>query len=174
MNVTEYTAQASSLLMPIANDRAYLIPMIVGETGELFGQRAKAVWHQWTPERLQLELVSEYGDIAWGTAILMQLEGSNLTRFAADHPMTGTRDPLTGVRNPWQTLLNRANDLHYWYTERETHGYIRGTAEAMWVALEVHCQAITGVSFEEVLNKNLAKLHSRAERGTLIGSGDHR
>jgi len=57
MNLHEYTVQAEATAQPAAHDRAYLIPMIVGEVGELFGQRAKAVWHGWAPERLQAELV---------------------------------------------------------------------------------------------------------------------
>lgn len=175
MHVTEYTAQALALLQPIAYDRAYLIPMIVGEVGELFGQRAKAVWHQWPTERLQAELVSEFGDVAWGTAILMQLEGTDLTKVEfANHTSIPKRGMYGSTVDPWQQLQVRAGDLYLYYSEEASHTWLRGAAQQMWLALQTYCQEVTGVPFEEVLQANLDKLAGRVQRGTLVGSGDHR
>lgn len=179
MHVAEYTQRAEATAQPAAYDREYLIPMIVGETGELFGQRAKAVWHGWDWPRLHTELVSELGDIAWGTAILMKLEGTDFTKVTFEghtsRPHAHTQATWgAGTVDPWQQLLVRANDLHLYYTQPETHCYLRGAAQQLWLALQTHCLAITGDSFDDVLQYNLAKLASRAARGTLVGSGDHR
>jgi hypothetical protein len=170
--LANYQARAAATAQPAAYDRAYLIPMIVGEVGELFGQRAKAVWHGWEPSRLQEELVSEYGDVCWGVAILLQMEG------AANLQGSRLRQPvLTSWGNepdPWQQLQARAGWLYRFHTQKETHQFICGEAKQLWLLLEANCQAITGVPFDAVLGANLAKLASRAARGTLVGQGDHR
>jgi hypothetical protein len=171
--LTNYQARAAQTAQPAAYDHAYLIPMIVGEVGELFGQRAKAVWHGWDADRIQLELVSEYGDICWGVAILLQMEGANslqgskLRRVdtcwcAADKP------------DAWAELQTRAGWLYTFHTQRETHQYIVAEAKQLWLLLAAHCEEITGLPFDAVLEANLAKLASRAARGTLVGQGDHR
>ena len=180
MNVLEYTKAAQATAMPTAYDRSYLIPKIVGEVGELFGHRAKAVWHGWHPDRLAGELISEYGDIAWGTAILMQLEGTDLAKVDFENATAVTRSHgssmwvSTSVPDPWQQLQSRAGDLYLYYTQEETHTWLRGASQQMWLALQTHCQAITGATFEDVLQHNLAKLAGRVQRGTLVGQGDHR
>lgn len=180
MNVLDYTQEAASTAQSAAYDRAYLIPMIVGEVGELFGQRAKAVWHGWDKERLTDELVLEYGDICWGTAILMLLEGTDhskvdFTKVTALPHRGGVNTLWAGNQpDPWQQLLARSTDLYLYYTQEETHSYLRGAAQQLWLALQTHCQVITGHPFDDVLTANLAKLASRAARGTLVGRGDHR
>ena len=173
MNLHEYTVQAEATAQPAAYDRAYLIPMIVGEVGELFGQRAKAVWHGWAPERLQAELVSEYGDIAWGCAILMKLEGTNPEQVTfRDMSYRGAR--FTGLVDPWQQVMSKAHDVYLFSLEDATSSYVRGAAQQLWLALGTYCQDITGKSFDDVLFNNLTKLAGRVQRGTLVGSGDHR
>lgn len=173
MNLSEYQAAAATTAQPKAYDHDYLIPMIVGEVGELLGQRAKSVWHGWTPERLQTELVSEYGDVCWGTAILLALEDVHDTKGFALRELP----PVTvwGHKpDVWHQLIRHAESLYLFYTQKETHCYIVGEAKLLWLALERHCQAITGLPFEEVQQANLRKLAGRVERGTLVGSGDHR
>lgn len=173
MNLHEYLPQAEATAQPAAYDRAYLIPMIVGETGELFGQRAKAVWHGWTPERLQAELVSEYGDIAWGTAILMKLEGTNPEQVTF-RDMTHRAAPWSKTVDPWQQVLSKSHDVYLFSLEDATSSFVRGAAQQLWLALAHYSYEITGASFDEVLQNNLTKLAGRVQRGTLVGSGDHR
>ena len=174
MKFFEYQAAAASTAMPAAFSDAYLVPMIVGEIGELFGQKAKAHWHGWDAARLRTELVSEYGDIAWGTAILLSTRGVHHFEVKSDpmneHALTRWGNKM----DAWQVLLQRGQYLHQWYTEQETHSYIRGEAQQLWVTLATFSEAITGASFDEVLQTNLAKLAGRVQRGTLVGSGDHR
>lgn len=171
-SLANYQARAAATAQPAAYDHAYLIPMIVGEVGELFGQRAKAVWHGWDADRLQLELVSEYGDVCWGTAILLQMEGA--------HNLQGSKLRLPGLTvwgnmpDPWEQLQARAGWLYRFHTQPETHQFIVGEAKQLWMLLERNCRAVTGLPFDQVLEANLAKLASRAERGTLVGQGDHR
>lgn len=174
MELKEYQAAAAATASIKAYDDAYLIPMIVGEIGELFGQKAKAHWHGWDADKLKLELMSEYGDVAWGTAILLSTRGVSQLTYKRDDMFEFALTRWGNKLDAWHILLQRSQYLHQWYTEKETHSYIRGEAQQLWLTLHQFCQAITGASFDEVLQMNLAKLASRAERGTLIGSGDHR
>lgn len=169
--LANYQARAAATAQPAAYDYAYLVPMIVGETGELFGQRAKAVWHGWSAAELRDELVSEFGDICWGTAILLEMEG---VRSISGNILLPGRSLWGSELDPWQTLLQKASNLHLMYVAGENRRYLQGQAQQMWQTLEKTCGAITGATFEQVLDANIAKLASRAARGTLVGSGDHR
>lgn len=174
MELIQYQAAAAATADRKAYDDAYLIPMIVGEIGELFGQVAKAHWHGWDADKLKHEKMSEYGDICWGTAILLSTRGVSHLTYTADNMFEFALTRWGNKRDAWQVLLTRSAHLHQWYSEKETHQYIKGEAEQLWLTLHQFCQAITGASFDEVLQMNLDKLASRAARGTLIGSGDHR
>jgi len=170
--LANYQARAAATAQKAAYDHNYLIPMIVGETGELFGQRAKSVWHGWTPAKLQEELVSEFGDVCWGTAILLQMEGvsSPKERLFGQPRSIWPEEEMS----PWHILLTRAQSLHLFHCLSRTKIYIAGEAEQLWLALEKYCHEITGVPFQDVLDYNVKKLADRAERGVLQGSGDHR
>lgn len=172
MNLKDYQTAALSTAMPRAFDHKYLVPMIVGEIGELFGQKAKAHWHGWSEDQLKVELVSEYGDVCWGTAIL--LHTLNVDELDPIFDKDSSTARAMRRRQPEQTLLSHGSYLWQWYSEEETQPYIKGEAMEMWAILEAFCEEITGVPFETVLQANLEKLRSRAERNVLIGSGDHR
>lgn len=174
MELMEYQAAAAATAMPKAFEDAYLIPMIVGEIGELFGQRAKSHWHGWDADKLKLELMSEFGDVCWGTAILLSTRGVHHLKVERDEMFEHARTRWGNRIDPWQVLLTRSFHLSQWYSEQETTQYIAGEAMYLWRDLYHTCQAITGASFDEVLQMNLDKLASRAARGTLIGAGDHR
>jgi hypothetical protein len=174
MELMDYQAAAAATAAPEAFSLDYLIPGIVGEVGELFGQKAKAHWHGWTPERLQAELISEYWDICWMTAILLSTENVHHLTYKQDRMEEFVLTRWGNKRDSWHILLQRAQYLHQWSTEKETLSYIRGEAQQMWVALHQYCWDITGASFDHVLNANLMKLAGRVQRGTLVGQGDHR
>lgn len=174
MNLFEYQTAAAVTAQPEAYSLDYLVPMIVGEIGELFGQKAKSRWHGWTADKLQLELVSEYGDVAWGTAILLSTRDVHHLEFERETIFNKGRTRWGNPRDPWQVLLQRSQYLHQWYSEEETHSYLKGEAQSLWLDLQRNCVAITGVAFEHVLATNLKKLADRAARGVLQGSGDHR
>lgn len=171
MKLADYQREAARTAQPAAYDRDYLVPMIVGELGELFGQRAKSVWHGWSPARLKAELTLEYGDIAWGTAILLDLEGWADVDGVVPQP---SRSVWGTHLDPWHQLLNKATGLHLFYTSPDNTRFLPQEARVLWVLLERHCEAITGSTWDEVLQANLAKLASRAARGVLQGAGDHR
>lgn len=158
-----YQSAAAVTAQEEAFDTDYLVPGIVGEVGELFGQKAKAKWHGWDADVLQAELVSEYGDVAWMTAILLGMYGVDTVE-----PFS-TRDNV-GLEH---LILMRSTALHLYYTlGLEEH--LPEAAARLWAALEHGCQEITGASFQEVLDNNVDKLAGRVARGTLRGSGDHR
>lgn len=169
--LANYQARAAATAQPAAYAYEYLVPMIVGEVGELFGQRAKAVWHGWDVDRLTTELVSEFGDVCWGTAILLEMEG--VRSISGDVLLPG-RSLWGAELDPWQTLLQKATNLHMLYVGGDSRKHLQGQAQQMWMTLEKTCGRITGRTFDQVLDANIAKLASRAARGTLVGSGDHR
>lgn len=170
MKLSEYQAAALTTAQPRAFSLDYLVPMIVGEVGELFGQKAKAHWHGWSADKLQVELVSEFGDVCWGTAILLHV----LDRGVVELSPEATRRRVRDHRDPGQILVQRAAYLHAWYSDEPSRAFLANEAQSMWYTLEAHCEAITGMPFETVLQANLTKLAGRVERGTLVGSGDHR
>lgn len=173
MKLAEYQDLAVSTAQPEAFSLNYLVPMIVGETGELFGQRAKAHWHGWPAEQLELALVLEYGDIAWGTAILLKTYGITDVPKAEAPFMYVTN--LWGKPNaPAHTLLRKAVNLNLWFTDEDTHHFIPSEAVQLWETLESLSLDITGNSFDHVLRANADKLKSRAERNVLRGAGDYR
>jgi NTP pyrophosphatase (non-canonical NTP hydrolase) len=172
VDLNTYQQVAIATADPQAFDLEYLIPMIVGETGELFGQVAKAHWHGWEPSVLQDELVSEYGDIAWGTGVLLHVEGVTRVDPYSQHSFPNTWGlPLTGMGE----LLHKAHNLHTFYGEAPdlTH-HIKAEASRLWLALEARSVEVTGMEFDRVLERNIDKLASRARRGVLKGQGDHR
>lgn len=168
--LADYQDRAAATVSPEDESNVYsyeyLIPMIVGEVGELFGQKAKALWHGWASDRLEEELVAEYGDICWGTAILLRRHG--VTELEPQSTPSWT----LGI-DPWHLLLHRSHTLYQAYTEDRDDEVVR-TAGRLWQYLEDQCETITGLSFEKVLDYNSQKLASRAERNVLRGSGDHR
>lgn len=163
ITLAQYQEIAAATAQPEAYNHDYLIPGIVGEVGELFGQTAKAVWHGWSASKLEEELVSEYGDVAWMTATLLQMEGITETGEFT------TRDDLS----PAHILLMRSTALHM-YHDRDMTEYVPEAAVRVWEALAHHSKAITGKDFSEVLMYNREKLADRAARNVLRGSGDHR
>lgn len=172
MLLSEYQAEALKTADPEAFDLEYLVPMIVGETGELFGQMAKAHWHKWDAGKLEDLLVKEAGDIAWGTAILLHVQGVSDAKVPNHKGHVHYPDGA----HLGQALINRAADIHLFATETHMQRYIADEAKLMWRTLERFCESpdYLGVPFDTVLQVNLDKLRSRAERGVLKGAGDLR
>lgn len=172
MTLTQYQAAAEATADPRAYDYDYLVPMIVGEIGELLGHQAKAHWHGKSKEALQIELVSEFGDICWGTAILLKVEGvSEASPAKRWQENTLVENPLPS--DAIQMLLRRSTYLYMFHADGQQN-FIADEGRQLWWTLETFCEHITGHNFEYVLQRNLQKLADRAARGVLKGSGDHR
>ena len=169
-SLREYQQQALATADPAGRELSYLIPGIVGEVGEMFGHRAKALWHGKSVEELQKELVLEYGDVAWMAAVL-------LDTLAVEYVLPRPR-PVTnwwgGQPDPWAMLLHHSATLYQWWLDERTHEYLPGAAVQMWQDLDFYALTITGAPFEAVLRANVEKLASRRARGVLQGNGDHR
>lgn len=161
-----YQNLALRTAMPEAFQHDYLIPSIVGEIGELFGKRGKAVRDRWSQDRLDQELALEYGDVAWMVAVLLEMNDVHSI------PDTVRRGRL--IRDPWHRLLLEATFLNGLHSILAGNWSITDRATRLWLELETNCKVITGVEFGEVLRLNAEKLLSRKERGTLTGSGDNR
>lgn len=178
--LSDYVAKAKTTAQPEAYSYDYLIPGLLGEVGEVFGQLAKAHWHGWTPAKLEEELVAEYGDICWMTAIMMD------KRFGSDLPAVDAHTDLDGFL-PFYGMRRIAYILDQLVVtllseeameESEAHESYRQVADnalvRLWQALEEHAPVVTGHPIQKALDYNAAKLASRAERGVLRGAGDHR
>jgi len=167
MNLQEYQAQALATALPSALSRAYLIPGIVAEVGEMFGKKAKAVRDEWHEEALLIEMAKEYGDVAWMTAVLLEVEQ---VRTITERHNPRVLSFLGKSPNPLTSILARVNVL----ANEDFHEYVPTEAQGLWLDLAHNCFAITGRSFDHVLQLNLDKLASRQQRGVLTGSGDNR
>lgn len=170
MDLAEYQHKALATAEDRAYHHAYLVPGIVGEVGELFGQQAKAYWHQKSSADLLVQMVKEYGDIAWMTAVLLYTEGVEQMAVPANFsPGWGGQAP-----DPMALLHSAAAQVHSAYLNRPHYDWMQEAAQRLWVVLVTQCETITGAPFDFVQTVNLEKLASRAARGVLQGSGDNR
>lgn len=185
-----YIAKAKATAQPEAYSYDYLTPGLLGEVGEVYGQIAKNHWHGWTAEKFETELVAEYGDICWMTAILIDHRGvSQFVFFESGNHELGF-NPFAGMQVISQRVALLVEALG-WETraahDLEDHG---GEAAAirlesleqhtddmllrLWAALVVYAPVVTGHPLQKALDYNAEKLASRAARGVLRGAGDHR
>lgn len=173
MNLREYQTAALATAEPRGRELDYLIPMIMGEMGEALGHRAKAYWHGTPKEELAQELILEYGDVCWGTAVLLHELG--ITEVEAyPGPDTAPQTRAWADKVPaWSSVLNRATGLFNLWEDSQEH-HLADATVSLWQALEYRAEACVGVSLDAVLRANATKLAGRAERGTLRGNGDHR
>lgn len=156
MELKEYQARALETAKPTALNEAYLAPMIVGEAGELFGAFAKSVRDGWGEERLRSTLIKEYGDICWGVAVAMSLVGVDDSIIF--------EEASYGPLEDW--IMKYAHEF-YWSCDAKV-------LQVLWSVLRDQCDSFLGLSFDEVLEANLAKLADRQARGVISGSGDTR
>lgn len=173
MTLHDYQRRALDTAKPEAFSHDYLLPGIIGEVGELFGQKAKAHWHGLSDDELNAHLAKEFGDICWMTAVL-------LSTYQIDVEVDVPGSVLDGVSEDslWLALLEASVDFQRLYCGDEPDGWdlleTSETAHKFWFLLQYSCYPITGHPFETVLKMNLDKLAARAARGTLIGRGDDR
>ena len=171
MNLSDYQARALETALPTALTTEYLAPMIVGEVGELFGALAKSVRDGWDEERTRKTLTKELGDVAWGVAVLMHQEKlipfpAMTTEFGAD-PEDFPDDRIEAM-----AMLNHVSLTIMERTQKKQS--ILLLVRILWTMLMDYCELVTGSSFDEVLEANLAKLADRKDRGVIGGSGDER
>lgn len=199
--LTDYITVAKSTAQPEAYSYEYLVPALLGEVGEVFGQIAKAKWHGWSHEKLTTELVAEYGDICWMTAILidhrLDIDTYDLKVGAAPvafFPYAGIRHIQVHAQNLVEAYeieqsagetINRFCEEHGmgvddtgFHELADRYDAAQDTTDELllklWAYLEVHAAQVTGSEISVALAYNAEKLASRAERGVLRGAGDHR
>lgn len=190
--LNDYIEAATSTAQPAAYDYDYLVPGILGEIGEVYGQLAKSHWHGWSEDKLKEELKAEYGDICWMTAILIskRMVVSELTFRGLDvAPDDFVPFQCLGrISQNFQEFMDKLRvevgiamqleefpdneDLANRHEAQED--LVNDKLLELWAALAVLATAATGSSFQDILDYNKAKLASRKARGVLRGSGDHR
>lgn len=160
MDLRTYQASALETALPTARNFDYLIPGLIAEIGECFGKVAKARRDEWTDDRLNDELVKEWGDCAWMAAVALHVAGTH-----GDDD--GFADCYTSRGDAMSAALEYAILAH----DITTPG--RELLD-VWCSLRDGAKVVTGKPFDEVLQVNIDKLADRANRGVLGGSGDTR
>lgn len=169
MGLADYQKRALTTAAPVAHTYEYLAHGLVGEVGEFAGRIAKGVWKgDRESNAYWADLALEYGDIAWMTAVLLNKQGIH-GRDSWGAPLNA---PTEDVSSPLGIILAEVGYLYRIYASKVT-GYTLD-ARYLWDLLETHCYRLTSHEWNDVLQMNLDKLASRAERGVLIGNGDHR
>lgn len=169
LNLHDYQLKARSTAAPVGLTYEYLAYGLLGEVGELAGRIAKGLWKEdtGTPEYYK-DLALEYGDVAWMTAILLYKQGITGRDAWGAPDFSGERE---GV-HPIGRIAFEAGYMFRMFTGGQFSRYI--DARHLWDLLETHCHDVTRYEWEQVLQMNLDKLASRANRGVLVGDGDHR
>lgn len=170
---SDYQAGALATALPTALNAAYLSHGLAAEWGEVHGVQAKAIRDQWTDEDTRRALSKELGDVVWFVAVL-------------GHHLDADWDPTAPA---WRhgTLAATGGDMHLRALLDLLVSRIaintRGTGRTsyalqdltrLWNTLADNVELLHGITFDDVLADNLAKLADRQARGTLQGSGDHR
>lgn len=155
MDLDTYTPQALSTAEPRAHDLQYLLPGIIGETGEFFAEFAKQHWHG--TDRADT-IVDEYGDIAWLTAVLLNRYDIGQAEVRA---MTRTT-VYTTRESALDLLLSRAAAVY-----RSAEAQRPQRAAGLWQVLEDSAEVLTGKPLSAALEVNLAKLAQRHGAGEL-------
>lgn len=172
MKLSEFqTASARTAIYPEHGTgsvlaRTYCALGLVNETGEVAGKVKKALRDDgWTddaplsPERAQAVL-DECGDVLWYLAQLHTENGETLPEPTPDQ----AEPPLSALPRMALFLFRHAVDL------------LEDEARARYylvTVLDTICRML-GSDLEAVAEANIAKLTSRAQRGTLGGDGDER
>ena len=185
----DYIPAAKSTAQPAAYDYAYLVPALLGEYGEVYGQLAKAHWHEWPEDKLKMEMVAEYGDMCWMVAILIDKRSCLSERAHVMVPPVGFAphvamgvvgrristflNALEAETRMTQVAIQEPDDTAYLVVDAQQDETDYQLMQ-LWNALANYAEQCTGSSFQEVLDYNKEKLASRAARGVLRGAGDHR
>lgn len=172
MKLSEFqTASAATAIYPAHGTRStvartYCALGLVNEAGEVAGKVKKALRDDgWTgdaplsPERAQAVL-DECGDVLWYLAQLHTENGETLPEPRPDQ----VERPLSALPRMALLLSRHVMDL----LEYETLA-----CYYLVTVLNTICRML-GSDLEAVAEENVAKLASRAARGTLTGDGDTR
>lgn len=161
---SQYQAAAQSTAQyPHESRWDYLSLGLISEVGELAGKLKREI-RDGAPRDVDA-LVLELGDVAWYVAQLASEMGVKLD--AECKPPTEPPSRRVSLRfAALQLALVAANGCDEDWSKLESI-----TA----VVLELrHVSAALNVPLSEVLERNVAKLQSRATRGVIQGAGDHR
>jgi len=177
-HLAHYQPKALATVQPAALDHFYLVNGIAGEIGELRGHVAKAYWHgpNYAAD-LDTVLAKELGDIAWMTAVLLHTLGQDsVTPWPKDHAPRTQLEALHALGHVGDILSSEYTAAVVAGREDEpnTRISLKAAAQTIWRMLEDVSQPICNMPFGKVLQMNIDKLKSRAERGVLQGNGDNR
>lgn len=159
MNLDTYTPAATATAEPRAYDLEYLLPGIIGEVGELFSEFAKQHWHE--TDR-SATIVDEYGDIAWLTAVLLSNYSIGEAELEYVTKRYGSQSSVLDHEGALELILARASSVY-----RSIPSQLPMRAAMLWSSLSDQSETLTGTSFSDVLQGNIAKLAERSANGEL-------
>lgn len=176
MTLAEYQTHVLSTALPTAFSAGYLVPGIISEVGEVYGKFAKAHRDRWALTKpagyLAEELAKEYGDICWGTALLLHMQGLDTVPARLAERAPQFMDECLASTSPdiaLRIILGNAIDLGSFTSLAEDDA-----AAILWERLRLFAPLVTGKSFDYILGMNVVKLADRKARNVLEGSGDER
>lgn len=155
VTIKNYQQLAMRTCLPSAKNWEYCYCLIASEIGEAFGKWGK----QFRDGSFDKDkLADELGDVFWGLALACELGGYNfeeLWEIKGDKPYLEIMFPTPDYFMDWTWGLE----------EKDVWKYL---AYAKTFSKQCDIDPL------ECLRRNIAKLHSRAERGELGGNGDER
>lgn len=170
MKLSDYQARALETALPTALNWDYITNNLLAETYEfaakVYGGKAKKIRDGKDPDTAAL--VAELGDIAWHVAVGLSLYEVDSVGKYSSFCSIDTPEKLA------ESLLEDVNQayLQSFHEDEEWEGI--DWLESVWSMLESFTHPALGMSFDEVLEANLAKLADRKDRGVIGGSGDER
>lgn len=170
MNLSEYQKFTPTTAIYRPEDAGYYLAFgIMGEAGELCGKIAKAIRDRTNLD--QNAVLLECGDILYMVSQIANLKGIPIPWMDKDRQSTAS-----GICD-FSHLICRASCkaaevlLH----QRNDDDNVKINTYIFMVMHSLHgIAALYGKSIEDVAGMNYEKLKSRAERGVLGGSGNHR
>lgn len=127
----------------------YLVPKIVKDMGQLIGLQADHIFAEWAPRTYQLETIDAYRELAATTSILLDLysveEISEEAVYSVGHRLAASVDPLVSLHSRVDHLFRAS--------QQEEPEHVRDDVQKLWAALEFRAEAITGLTFSEILKE---------------------
>lgn len=108
--------------------------------------------------------LNEYQDLAWGTAIFPDTKVMNGLNAPFVYPMIGLCGEVGEIAEKIKKFIRDGHIDH--------DALVKEMGDVLWYLSAL--ASTFNVQLDDVATKNIEKLQSRRERGTLQGSGDNR
>lgn len=125
----------------------YIVPMIAKTMGQLIGVEADARFIDWDADVLEQETQDAYRELAASTALLLSVYD---IQTISEHAVHSVNHQLAATVNPLVSLHGLVDQLFRAFMQDEQERLIDDT-QRLWAALEFRSEAVTGMTFAQVL-----------------------